>query len=105
MDFTALALTIVGGLIPIAIISYFVSFGIKGKAPIVKHGISIGIATIIAICIGAFGNAEELPPAAKDWANSMIVYMSAGLLYFGIRGGASASTRNSKSDNVNKERP
>jgi hypothetical protein len=104
MDFTALALTIVGGLIPIAIISYFVSFGIKGKAPIVKHGISIGIATIITICIGAFGNAEELPPAAKDWANSMIVYMSAGLLYFGIRG-ATASTRNSKSDNDNKERP
>lgn len=92
----ALLLTIVGGLIPIAIISYFVSFALKGKTPIVRHGYSIGCATIAAICLGAFGNAVALPPSAMDWANSVIVYMSSGLLYFAIR--ASISSMRKKKD-------
>lgn len=90
----AMLLTIVGGLIPIAIISYFVSFALKGKPPIVRHGYSIGCATIAAICLGAFGNAVALPPSAMDWANAVIVYMSSGLLYFAIRASISSMRKN-----------
>lgn len=93
----AMLLTIVGGLIPIAIISYFVSFALKGKSPIVRHGYSIGCATIAAICLGAFGNAISLPPSAMDWANATIVYMSSGLMYFVIRASIS-SMRKKKSE-------
>jgi hypothetical protein len=86
----AMLLTIVGGLIPIAIIAYFVSFALKGKPPIVRHGYSIGFATVAAICLGAFGNAVALPPSAMDWANATIVYMSSGLMYFSIRASISS---------------
>ena len=89
----AMLLTIVGGLIPIAIISYIVSFALKGKSPVSKHGYSIGIATTVAICLGAFGNAVAMPPAATDWAHSAIVYASAGLLYFAIRASLSSIHR------------
>ena len=78
-------LTIVGGMVPIAVIAYLVSLGIRSEADVVKQALSISIASLVSVCLGAFGFSEVTPPTASDWLYSAAVYVTAGFLYLLIR--------------------
>jgi len=78
-------LTIVGGMLPIAVIAYFVSLGIRSESAVVKQGLSISIASFVSVCLGAFGFSEVTPPTASDWGYSAAIYVTSGFLYLVIR--------------------
>jgi hypothetical protein len=78
-------LTIVGGMIPIAVIAYFVSFGVRSESAVVRQALSITIASLVAVCLGAFGFSDAITPTASDWGYSAVVYMTSGFLYLLIR--------------------
>lgn len=77
--------TIIGGMIPIAVIAYLVSFGVRSESAVVKQALSISIATLVSVCLGAFGFSEVTPPTASAWGYSAAVYVTSGFLYLLIR--------------------